>query len=910
VTGLLQNLSDRGDLQRDPSNQPLTPLQALVDEGVGDFFGPQDFYRRSSDSTFDRVVGGVNQAAAVIGLVSILCSYAKPLRPLSAAGIGFLSRPRVAGFLLITGGLSLLRQAPYAYEAGGRLFGSYPADSKHSRITDLLEVGGWSVGALGILVGAGSFVAGELKYLKTREMLLSEEGMALSYARQKAWMRGDGVRRAFNDPETWEQLARGNLNLSTTQRDWIIRASRLTNHALLGGSAAVGAGQFAMGAYDLHDHSQKTGKLEAGSIASLFFHLALDVAPGVNMLLYRAGRGHRESNLGPAVSEEIQRGMHKDPKLRKNVIFDLEKGIPLFPTEQRSEFIRTGWEQLGELEATFREARSLPVLSPSPAESPVGNGRWDPSVAERFKAQFLSSHSRLTPPPANRPLGYYSFENYRWVYKHGALTPLEVLDKIVEEPSSSNGAIIPRSIEKGRGLYKILAGAAHKNQTLYQMGVPLPEGGIPIGLKDLTQGVDGIMYAGSKTLRVTGVGESPVLKIAKERGFMIVPLGMTALANGGTGDDHGYGYVGNSLRPEMITAGSSGAAGHVIPLPYNPIAAAITSDTGGSTTAPAGTAGAWSIVPPRSIISTKGFLGFEPTRLDRIGVMAWHPQDCIELALCLSQRVGNDPHMQIENPGLLFAPSTRRPRLLYLQDLLETSSPEAKAHFLDQIQRFQRQGYEVIPLGPEWNFLTAPVTLYPYVAYLGLAYNYTNPLLFNRFGPPKRTLDYNVETRLAKAHASMRSGLDHKAWELADIFQDLVREKLGEGVIILSTSPEAFPTQHLKEGTAGALLDGHDARTMLKNFVEDFGQINAPGQQNRRVGITATGRLPDLMHFFQTYQDAAAISLVTRASEGPRPDSKAPPPPPLFRLPAFEPEMGRVPDDSLGQIGVHEGTSN
>jgi Asp-tRNA(Asn)/Glu-tRNA(Gln) amidotransferase A subunit family amidase len=884
VTDFSQNLLERGNLQSSLSGQPLTPLQTLVDEGVGGFFGTSTGIGKNLSSDFlpDRVAGLINQTGAIIGLASILCSPFRRLRPFAAAGLNLLSKPGVAGLLLVSGGYSLIRQAPHVYGAAGRLFGSYSSDSQHSRLRDLLEVGGYGIGALGILVGAGSFVAGGVTYKNLRGKLLSE-GASMGYAERTAFIEGDAVRRAVQDPEVWWiQYSRSHPTFSAAQRNWITGAGKFTNMSLLGGSAVVGAGKFAFGVKDLSEYYDKTGEWSGWAGAGLLFNLALDVAPGVTVLLYRGARGQGQFNMEPAMSQKLMernnRNMEPEPamgqhltteqhyydlNLRSVVLDKLEKGLPRLSFPMEKDFIRQSHEELGRVEGLLNEAEKLPPLSPPQgsaltggsscppgSSSPPGNGRFSTPPPQRFKGSSSPPPRSGEIPPGHKEIGQYTFaETYR-AYSSGKLSPVEVFRMILQDPAIHNGAIFPRPIHEGK-LHSILIGLARESERRFKAGTPRPLEGIFIAVKDLFPGVDGVMNIGSKTARITGVGKSPVVEILLELGAIPIPVNMTAAANGGSGMHSGFGYVPHPLRDGFDPAGSSSAAAHVVGLPFMPITAAIGSDTGGSIIAPAGAVGLFGFVPPSGVISTKNMVPFA-TFLDRVGVITRHPQDGMTLARYLSRVVGDDPHQRFENPGMLYQPSAQKPTVVYLEDLVRAASPEAQAHFSNQLERFREQGHTVIPLDSKWNFLSeVPLILYPMDAYPATAFTHTNPLHPNKFEPPRRTLDENLLVRLPKAAISLRFGLFDRARALSHQYSKIVNERLGEGVVLLSPSAESIPTLEIRQQKAGAKLDGHDRITMAKNRLLDWGQMSLPNPQNNSVGITATGRLPDLMHFIQ-----------------------------------------------------------
>src|SRR4029434_1422174 len=164
------------------------------------------------------------------------------------------------------------------------------------------------------------------------------------------------------------------------------------------------------------------------------------------------------------------------------------------------------------------------------------------------------------------------------------------------------------------------------------------------------------------------------------------------------------------------------------------------------------------------------------------------------------------------------------------------------------------QGYEITPLGSEWNFLSeVPLILYPMDAYPAAAFTHTNPFRRNPFEPPRRTLDENLLVRLPKAAISLRFGLFDRARSLSERYRQIVADKLGDEIVMRAPSTEAIWTEDLMAGRAGARLDGHDRITMSKNRIPEWGQLSLPAAENQTVGMTVTGQLPYLMRFFQSY---------------------------------------------------------
>ncbi|MCC6273452.1 MAG: hypothetical protein IT572_08295 [Deltaproteobacteria bacterium] len=798
----------------------------------------------------DYAAGGVSHAGAVLGLATIFCSYLRPLRPLAAGGVQILSHPGVAGALLASGGYLLVRQAPEAWAAGGRLLFGSEDGRPYSTFEDVLTVSGFAIGALGVGVGVTSFGMGARTFLSSRDAALAQ-GFGRSEAVAVAAMRADAVRRAVNDPEIWIQFARSQPGLSVWQRGLLSQGGLWTSRSLLYGSAAVGLGRFGLG-MERYLSGTSTGDATAHhpGLASLLFGLALDLSPAVTVHLYRAGRGDRDFHLGPALSQELTERHYQDPALRQIVLERLRRGVPpLSPVAERA-FIRQANVDLLQVERLLRRAQKLSPLTFSAGRSERTEvfGGAAAALPETQPPVAFGAEARWPRAEQRSDLAGYDLAGLRLAYAEGRLSPVGALRALVEHPAAGDGAVFPRSLDRGR-LHDRLFALAEESHRRFEQGRARPLEGVLVAVKDLFPGVDGQMQLGSKTARVAGVEASPVVATLLEMGAIPVPVGMVAAASGGSGQNAGFGYVPHPRRPGFDPAGSSSATAHVVGRDDLPIAVGIGTDTGGSVSAPAGAVGVFGLVPPAGVISTRNMVPFA-TFLDRVGVMARAPRDAMTLARYLSRVAGEDPHQRLQNPGELYQASPTRPALVYLESLVAQASPEARVHFLQSVEAHRRQGFEVRSLGTEWDFLAeAPLLLYPFDAYVAGVFTHTNPLQRQRFDPPRRVLDENLAVRLPKGGLSLSLGFYDQARGLSQRYLELVRGKLGQGVVLVSPAAEAISTAELAAGRASPRLDGHDRITMAKNRIPEWGQMTLPAEGSPEVGLSFAGALPDLMHF-------------------------------------------------------------
>lgn len=842
---------------RTPTPELLSILQRAeqrlaVLQGGGNFGGRAERWLRNM--TVDSAAQNINHAGALLGLATIACSYIRPLRPLAAAGVSLLSKPSVSATLLASGAYVLVRQSPEARAALGRLWSG--GDAAHSGFGDVLTVSGFALGVLGTGVGFASFGLGARTFRNTRQVALAE-GYSSSAANRIALYQGDAVRRAVHDPEVWVQFARGSTQLRAWQRTLLARAGVFTDRSLLYGSAAVGVGRFA---YGLHQYAQGGPASDQApiSVSSLLLGLAMDVSPAVTVHLYRAGRGNRSFGLGPAMSQELSERHYNDPHLRDIVLKRLDAGVPsLSPAVERA-FIRQANTDLSWVEHALRQAENLPpVNAVSPQDLVAKLGAANPEIIRSPSPVTFAPDAHWIAPERRAEIAAYDLPAIREAYASGRVSPTGVLQILLEHPSARDGAVFPRPLDHGHYRRQLL-NMASESERRFTEGTARPLEGVLIAVKDIFPGSDGRMHAGSKTARIDGNGASPVVQTLMDLGAIPVTVGMVAAASGGSGMHAGFGYIPHPTRshPQLGSfdpAGSSSATAHVVGHPELPINVGIGTDTGGSVSAPAGAVGLFGFVPPAGLISTKNMVPFA-TFLDRVGILARESRDAMEVGRYLSKVVGGDPHQRLQNPGSLYQPANQRPTLAYLESLVNQASPRAQVNFLQTMEEYRSQGYEIRALGPEWDFIAeAPMRLYPFDAYVAGAFTHTNPIQGHRFDPPRRVLDNNLEVRLPKGGLSLRLGFYDQARELSARFEGLMNSKLGPEVVLASPSTEAIPTADIVAGRAGARLDGHDRITMAKNRIPGWGQMTLPANDTPDVGVAFSGALPQLMHFSGEY---------------------------------------------------------
>ncbi len=820
-------------------NHPTERLGVFQD-GMNFILGEVSSTHSVSQNPLDLFCNSVNQGAAFLSLLSLLSTFVRPLRPLSAAGIRILSAPPVSALLLATGTYALAHQMPYAVSAFSRLSKEDYSDSKQNRLQDVVELASFGIGSLATLVSLGSFVLGGRSYLNMRRAL-SAEGLFSPLAHRSAWMQADAVRRAFHDPQIWMQYSREALNLNAFQRSLIYQVGKWNNRLLIGGSALVGAGRFYEGSQALGAKYKKGEELSFHDYFSLGMQLALEMTPAMTVLLYRGARGDYRYGVGAAWSQNLSDAAYLDPALQRTVQERLRRAIPSLSPEREVLFRNQADADLAKAAELLRLAETLPAH--------VSSGK--------AQGWALQAPPENLPAPSLPVLGSKDYSawgvfDFLRAYREGAFSPSEVLAELLRHPASNNGSIFPRSLHEGK-LSSTLAALARESDARYQTGNTRPLEGVIVAVKDIFPGVDGIAQVGSKTTRLTNAKTSPVLDILLEMGGIPIPVGMVAAANGASGQYAGFGYVPHPKRAGFDPAGSSSAVAHVVGLPDLPIQMGIGTDTGGSISAPAGAVGLFGLVPPRGAISTKNMVPIA-TYLDRVGILTQKPEDGINLARLLARRVAGDPHMTLENPAALFHPSEERPQIFFLNDLFWEASMPSQRHFLAEMERLKAQGYEVRGLDFRWNFLAqVPGLLYPFDAYSGAAFTHTNPFQRNFWDPPRTTLDANLLSRLPKAALALKYGYFEYARALSHRLSTIVSAKFPPGTVLASPATEAIPTQELFQGRAEARLNVHDAATMLKNRLDHWGQVSVPFARSSRfhTGIAFSGHMPDLLRILE-----------------------------------------------------------
>ncbi|HEX5038000.1 MAG TPA: amidase family protein, partial [bacterium] len=308
---------------------------------------------------------------------------------------------------------------------------------------------------------------------------------------------------------------------------------------------------------------------------------------------------------------------------------------------------------------------------------------------------------------------------------------------------------------------------------------------------------------------LTDLGPSPLMERLIAQGYIPIPCGLTAGANGGSGLYNGHGAVGNPRTPGHDTGGSSSAAAYILSLEDMPIRLAIGTDTGGSISAPCGAAKLYGWVPEKDALSRVNMIPFA-THLDTPGVMGVDRDEVLRLAKALTLPVYQSHYdVPAEAPGVF-----------YFEADAKHVSADSRANFDRRIGELRAAGLPVAALDERFAAVRRiPLDLYA-DSYVAAAFTLMNPLQVNVLEPQRYILDRNLQNRLAKAAALLKDGaLFDRHLALHVRFRNLVHKMFPSGSVFVAPTPEAVPLKDFRpNGTAGAKLDSHDILGgMLKN---------------------------------------------------------------------------------------------
>jgi aspartyl-tRNA(Asn)/glutamyl-tRNA(Gln) amidotransferase subunit A len=219
--------------------------------------------------------------------------------------------------------------------------------------------------------------------------------------------------------------------------------------------------------------------------------------------------------------------------------------------------------------------------------------------------------------------------------------------------------------------------------------------GIPFAAKDMIDIAGVATTAGSRVLR-GNVATRDAAVVSRLFAAGAVSLGKTNLhefAYGTTGCNEIYGTPRNAYDPARLACGSS--SGSATAVAHGLAAAALGTDTGGSTRIPAVLNGLVGLKPTMGSIPTKGVLPFAWS-LDHVGLIARTVGDCRDL-LAVCTGAARPPFGASERGQVQAMPAGLRigiPRRFYWED----ADPEVLAAGEAVIRFLERAGAVICPV--------------------------------------------------------------------------------------------------------------------------------------------------------------------------------------------------------------------
>lgn len=760
--------------------------------------------------------GTVTSAAA---LSAYAARHLPPLRPIAPLVIKGLSHPAVdAALFWAAPGLLFLRSYQLFFKEAPFLNGGWAQLGLTSHmLTVAMTLGVMSLQMI-------SYMDESIVYQEEKRRWMAS-GLSRKEARKRALIVADAARRVSRDPEIGLQKVAEGLTAGRMPSDQEWFDLRSTKDGSLFTPLLVGGAGLTAGLTTL---STIVATLHAGNPLDgmkLFLNIVASLVPAMSILLYIAARGDRRLNFGPALSQELL-DERQFPALFPETLRRLRHAVPALPPEKAQAVVTRWRETLAKVEATLKKAPLiLPAASSSPTIEP--SEEW-PLLGTRLYHVPKSSDGS---PTLGWRIKSWGMDGLRIVYNTGLISPTQVLDCFFHTQKTMSAAVFPRIYS--RGLQKTLIRLAEESRQRYKERKARPLEGVLVAVKDLFPGVDGIMQAGSKTARITGVPQSDVVAKLLELGAIPIPVGMVAGALGGSGHHVGHGEVPHPFLEGYDPAGSSSATAYVVGHPDIPVFIGIGTDTGGSVIAPAGACGLFGIVGPRGWISTNNMIPYDASLLDRVGIMAQRGWDALKLARLLAMTGTCDTTE-------LFTPSSKQPRVVVLQKMLQPDFQTKASHreLVTFIKLLKGRGFEVVELDASYDFLVdVPMELYPVDSYLAAAVTAMNPKQRNPLGePPRRLLDANLRKRFSDAMAVLEAGggsFFEEARRLSKQYEALVQSLLGDDTVLLCQSVSPLRRGEFSLGRAGSLLDQHDEITMSGNRMRHWTRITFPTGQAR-----------------------------------------------------------------------------
>ena len=285
--------------------------------------------------------------------------------------------------------------------------------------------------------------------------------------------------------------------------------------------------------------------------------------------------------------------------------------------------------------------------------------------------------------------------------RQGDLSPSDLARTLLERIDSIDGGLQAwATIDRE----DVLGVARQREEELAQSGPKGPIHGVPVGLKDIFYTAGMKTAAGSKVYAdfVPAYDATVVTKIKNAGGVILGKAVTTEFASGDPSPSI------NPWNPAHTPGGSS--SGSSVAVATQMCAAALGSQTGGSTCRPAAYNGIVGLKPTYGRISRYGVVPVSWS-LDTVGILVRSIEDA---AIMLQVMAGYDPN----DPGSVDAPvpdyremmnlSDRPPRIGLLRGFFqERSTPEVWAHTEAVAQKLAQAGATLVDVDLPESFATA-----------------------------------------------------------------------------------------------------------------------------------------------------------------------------------------------------------
>lgn len=378
-----------------------------------------------------------------------------------------------------------------------------------------------------------------------------------------------------------------------------------------------------------------------------------------------------------------------------------------------------------------------------------------------------------------------SIQALRESYLKGALTPREVIERIIEAATrdeAMNIWITPPRMERIRPYLDRLATMPIEQFPLW---------GIPFAIKDNIDWADVPTTAACPDYEYIPKQHATVVERLLAAGA--IPLGKTNLdqfATGLVGVRSPYGEVHNALKPELISGGSS--SGSAVAVARGHAAFSLGTDTAGSGRVPASL---------NDIVGYKPSVGAWPLRgvvpacksIDCVSVFTWNTTDAQLVDQCVRGIDELDPWSLDRELSSAALPS---------QILLPSTEPVFFGEYAEQYRLAWKKTLHMI------DRLQLPVQYIELQLFQEAAkLLYEGPFVEERWAALGSFVEAHPESTLAVTSHILQSG-KKASYTGASVFQAQhlmqtmkleARKKLAEGIMILPTVGGTFTREQLRE---------------------------------------------------------------------------------------------------------------